>query len=221
MVAGVDSQGGSRIVPLSKVKEDEQLQALDASTRAPDRENDTTGECAFLLQMLSLIFTIPVALRGRADKHGVPSDILNEQPDQDASGVHSDTSRLEGQVAREDEDPGTLAERLSIVTPKPASDGGWLDEDAQGTVQPRRSCGECWRPSSIPSVKSCHLQSLREPGRTWPSGLLPFSLASRRTPKMGSVLSEPSWRTSPPFTPVLKCAYLITSTRNSSLTNLI
>ena len=168
--------------------------------------------------MLSQIFTIPVALQGRADKPGAPSDIPNEQPDQDASGLHSDTSRLEGQAAREDEDQEAVAEQPSAVIPKHASDGD-QHEDAQCTVQPRRSGGECWRLSRISSIKTYHLQSLREPEGTWRSGLLPFSLASQRSPKMDSVLSKLSWRTSSPFTPILKWAYLITSTRNSYLIN--
>ena len=168
--------------------------------------------------MLSPMLTIPVALQGRAGEHGAPSDIPNEQPDQDASGLHSDTSRLEGQAAREDEDQESVAEQPSTVIPKNASDGDQY-EDAQCTVQPRRSGGACWRLSSIPSIKPCHLQSLREPEGTWRSGLLPFSLASQRSPKMDSVLSKLSWRTSPPFTPILKCVYLITSTRNSYLIN--
>ena len=164
------------------------------------------------------MLTIPVALQGRAGEHGAPSDIPNEQPDQNASGLHSDTSRLEGRAAREDEDQESVAEQPSAVIPKHASDGDQY-EDAQGTVQPRRSSGACWRLSSIPSVETCQLQSLREPGGTRPSRLLPFSLASRRTPKMGSVLSKRSLRTSPPFTPIIKCVYLTISTRNSSLTS--
>ena len=96
------------------------------------------------VQILSPIFTITVALQGQTDKPGAPSDIPNEQPDQDASGLHFDTSRLEGQVAREDEDQEAVAERPSAVTPKDASDDDQLGEDAQRTVQPRRSGGECW-----------------------------------------------------------------------------
>ena len=168
--------------------------------------------------MLSPIFTILVALQGQADNPGAPSDIPNEQPDQDVLGLHSDTSRLEGQVAREDEDQEAVAEQPSAAIPKHASDGDQY-EDAQCTVQPQRSGGEYWWLSRIPSVKTCHLQSLREPEGTWRPGLLPFSLASQRSPKMDSVFSKLSWRTSPPFTPILKCVYLIASARNSYLIN--
>ena len=158
--------------------------------------------------MLSPMLTILITLQGRAGEHGAPSDIPNEQPDQDASGLHSDPRRLERQVAREHEDQETVVERPSAVIPNQASDDDQLGEDAQGTVQPRRSSGECWWPGNIPSVKSCQFQSRREPGGTWPSRLLPFPLASQRSPKMDSVLSERSSKTSLPFIPIIKCVYL-------------
>ena len=136
-----------------------------------------------------LMLMLLIALQGRADKSGAPSDIPNEQPDQDASGLRSDTSRSEGQVAREDEDQEAVAEQPSAVIPKHASDGDQY-EGAQCTVQPRRSGGECWRLSRIPSVKTCRLQSPREPEGVRHPGLPPFSLASQRSPKMDLVLSK-------------------------------
>ena len=169
--------------------------------------------------MLSSVLTITAALQGRTGKHGALSDIPNEKPDQNASGLHSDAGRLEEQITREREDQETVAEQPSVVIPKRASDDDQLNEDARHTVQPGGSGGECWRLGNISSVKTCHLQSLRESGRTRHSGLLPFPLASQRSSKMGSVLSKLSSRTSSPFILIIKCAYLIASIRNSSLTN--
>ena len=167
-----------------------QLRRLDARTRLH------VG--ASPLQLMGLVLMILIELHERETHLSAPKEQLGHT----APGLDCAEKEWEFRKWGLHEDQGVVTERQP---PEHAFDDDQLGEYAYYAAQSGRSNGRCRYPGNILSTNV--YQFRREIWGTRRPRLPPFLLMFQRRPQMGSVLSKPSLKPSPPLTLDTKFAY--------------